>query len=71
MPSEFGNEVDRVFGLPPFQALMENKRRVRRATEAAHMKDPNMFPFMEMEMPKVSLSITLPSLLFFLETIPL
>ncbi|KAJ9671159.1 hypothetical protein PVL29_027239 [Vitis rotundifolia] len=35
VPSEFGNEVDRVSGLPPFQALLENKKKVRRATEAA------------------------------------
>jgi uncharacterized protein YbjT (DUF2867 family) len=35
VPSEFGNEVDRVSGLPPFEALLENKRKVRRATEAA------------------------------------
>ncbi|KAJ9178413.1 hypothetical protein P3X46_010298 [Hevea brasiliensis] len=35
VPSEFGNEVDRVSGLPPFEALLANKRRIRRATEAA------------------------------------
>lgn len=35
MPSEFGNEVDRVSGLPPFEALLANKRKVRRATEEA------------------------------------
>ncbi|XP_031384822.1 isoeugenol synthase 1-like isoform X3 [Punica granatum] len=35
VPSEFGNEVDRVSGLPPFEALLENKRKIRRATEAA------------------------------------
>ncbi|XP_077249336.1 isoeugenol synthase 1-like [Tasmannia lanceolata] len=35
LPSEFGNEVDRVSGLPPFQALLENKKKIRRATEAA------------------------------------
>ncbi|KAL3510634.1 hypothetical protein ACH5RR_030035 [Cinchona calisaya] len=35
VPSEFGNEVDRVSGLPPFEALLNNKRKVRRAIEAA------------------------------------
>ncbi|KAJ9178408.1 hypothetical protein P3X46_010293 [Hevea brasiliensis] len=35
VPSEFGNEVDRVSGLPPFEAILANKRRIRRATEAA------------------------------------
>ncbi|KAJ9178409.1 hypothetical protein P3X46_010294 [Hevea brasiliensis] len=35
VPSEFGNEVDRVSGLPPFEAVLANKRRIRRATEAA------------------------------------
>ncbi|KAL6992937.1 Isoeugenol synthase 1, partial [Sarracenia purpurea var. burkii] len=35
VPSEFGNEVDRVSGLPPFQALLDNKKKIRRATEAA------------------------------------
>ncbi|KAI4330067.1 hypothetical protein MLD38_028375 [Melastoma candidum] len=36
VPSEFGNEVDRVRRtLPPFEALLENKRKIRRATEAA------------------------------------
>ena len=35
VPSEYGNEVDRVSGLPPFEALLENKRKIRRATEAA------------------------------------
>ncbi|KAL5555157.1 hypothetical protein UlMin_037393 [Ulmus minor] len=35
IPSEYGNEVDRVSGLPPFEALLENKRKIRRATEAA------------------------------------
>ncbi|KAJ7957101.1 putative Isoflavone reductase [Quillaja saponaria] len=35
IPSEFGNEVDRVRGLPPFDALLENKRKIRRATEEA------------------------------------
>ncbi|KAK9291736.1 hypothetical protein L1049_019685 [Liquidambar formosana] len=35
VPSEFGNEVDRVSGLPPFEALLDNKRKIRRATEAA------------------------------------
>lgn len=35
VPSEFGNDVDRVSGLPPFQALLDNKKKIRRATEAA------------------------------------
>ncbi|KAJ4837736.1 Isoeugenol synthase 1, partial [Turnera subulata] len=37
VPSEFGNEVDRESqkALPPFEALLENKRKIRRATEAA------------------------------------
>ncbi|PON32299.1 Hopanoid-associated sugar epimerase [Parasponia andersonii] len=35
VPSEYGNEVDRASGLPPFEALLENKRKIRRATEAA------------------------------------
>lgn len=35
VPSEFGNEVDRAKGLPPFQRLLENKKKIRRATEAA------------------------------------
>lgn len=35
VPSEFGNEVDRVSGLPPFEALLANKRKIRRATEEA------------------------------------
>ncbi|KAL2498510.1 NmrA-like negative transcriptional regulator family protein [Abeliophyllum distichum] len=32
---EFGNEVDRVSGLPSFQALLDNKKKIRRATEEA------------------------------------
>ncbi|KAG6662617.1 isoeugenol synthase 1-like [Carya illinoinensis] len=35
VPSEFGNEIDRVSGLPAFEALLENKRKIRRATEEA------------------------------------
>ncbi|KAH7850745.1 hypothetical protein Vadar_002324 [Vaccinium darrowii] len=35
VPSEFGNEVDRVSGLPPFQAILENKKKIRRAKEAS------------------------------------
>ncbi|KAH7859987.1 hypothetical protein Vadar_007929 [Vaccinium darrowii] len=35
VPSEYGNDVDRVRGLPPFQALLDNKKKMRRATEAA------------------------------------
>ncbi|XVE80254.1 hypothetical protein DITRI_Ditri14bG0125000 [Diplodiscus trichospermus] len=37
IPSEFGNEVDRVRGLPPLEALFSNKRKIRRATEAAEI----------------------------------
>nr|XP_011459499.1 PREDICTED: LOW QUALITY PROTEIN: isoeugenol synthase 1-like [Fragaria vesca subsp. vesca] len=35
IPSEFGNEEDRASGLPPFEAMLVNKRKIRRATEAA------------------------------------
>ncbi|XP_021812118.1 isoeugenol synthase 1-like [Prunus avium] len=35
IPSEFGNEVDRISGLPPFEAILDNKRKIRRAIEAA------------------------------------
>nr|Q15GI3.1 RecName: Full=Isoeugenol synthase 1; Short=PhIGS1 [Petunia x hybrida]ABD17322.1 isoeugenol synthase 1 [Petunia x hybrida] len=35
VPSEFGNEVDRVRALPRFQAVLDNKKKIRRATEAA------------------------------------
>ncbi|KAK6150820.1 hypothetical protein DH2020_015752 [Rehmannia glutinosa] len=36
VPSEYGNEVDRVRGaLPPFQKLLDNKKKIRRATEEA------------------------------------
>ncbi|OMP11995.1 NmrA-like protein [Corchorus olitorius] len=36
VPSEFGHEVDKVSGaLPPFEALLANKRKIRRAAEAA------------------------------------
>ncbi|KAF9679115.1 hypothetical protein SADUNF_Sadunf07G0106400 [Salix dunnii] len=35
VPSEFGNEVDRVSGLPPFETMLANKRKIRRASEAA------------------------------------
>ncbi|XP_068664269.1 isoeugenol synthase 1-like [Aristolochia californica] len=35
VPSEYGNEVDRVHGLPPFERLLENKKKIRRAAEAA------------------------------------
>lgn len=35
VPSEFGNEVDRVSGLPPFQAILDNKKKIRRATKEA------------------------------------
>jgi hypothetical protein len=35
IPSDFGIEEDRVSPLPPFQAFLDNKRKVRRAIEAA------------------------------------
>ncbi|XVF75052.1 hypothetical protein PTKIN_Ptkin13bG0158000 [Pterospermum kingtungense] len=36
VPSEYGNEVDRTASaLPPFEALLANKRKIRRAAEAA------------------------------------
>ncbi|XP_022724517.1 isoeugenol synthase 1-like [Durio zibethinus] len=36
VPSEYGNEVDRITSaLPPFEALLANKRKIRRAAEAA------------------------------------
>ena len=36
VPSEYGNEVDRVAdALPPFQALLGHKKKIRRAIEAA------------------------------------
>ncbi|OMO57431.1 NmrA-like protein [Corchorus capsularis] len=35
IPSEFGNEVDRVKALPPLEAVFSNKRIIRRAIEAA------------------------------------
>ncbi|KAB1219423.1 Eugenol synthase 1 [Morella rubra] len=35
LPSDFGCEEDRVIPLPPFQACLEKKRKVRRAIEAA------------------------------------
>lgn len=33
IPSEFGNEVDRVSPLPPYQACCDQKKIIRRATE--------------------------------------
>ncbi|OMO92111.1 NmrA-like protein [Corchorus olitorius] len=35
LPSEFGVEEDRVKGLPPFEACLEKKRKIRRAVEEA------------------------------------
>ncbi|XP_028771182.1 isoeugenol synthase 1-like [Neltuma alba] len=35
VPSEYGNEVDRLQGLRPFEDALENKRKMRRATEEA------------------------------------
>ncbi|XAR73254.1 Isoeugenol synthase [Bertholletia excelsa] len=37
VPSEFGNEVDRVRALPAFQELLDNKKKIRRATQEAHI----------------------------------
>uniref|UniRef100_A0A6N2ME73 NmrA-like domain-containing protein n=1 Tax=Salix viminalis TaxID=40686 RepID=A0A6N2ME73_SALVM len=34
-PSDFGAEEDRVTPLPPFEAFLDKKRKIRRATEAA------------------------------------
>lgn len=33
IPSEFGNEVDRISPLPPFQACCDKKKVIRRAAE--------------------------------------
>ncbi|KAK1360277.1 Isoeugenol synthase 1 [Heracleum sosnowskyi] len=33
IPSEFGNEVDRISPLPPFKAICDKKKQVRRAAE--------------------------------------
>ncbi|KAJ4846974.1 Eugenol synthase 1 [Turnera subulata] len=35
LPSDFGVEEDRITPLPPFEAFLEKKRKIRRATEAA------------------------------------
>ncbi|KAE8655715.1 Isoeugenol synthase 1 [Hibiscus syriacus] len=36
VPSEYGNEVDRpISALPPFEAILANKRKIRRAVEEA------------------------------------
>ncbi|XP_048491656.1 isoeugenol synthase 1-like [Beta vulgaris subsp. vulgaris] len=35
IPSEFGNEADRSTALPPFQAILDKKKKIRRAIEAA------------------------------------
>ncbi|KAK2654076.1 hypothetical protein Ddye_013932 [Dipteronia dyeriana] len=37
LPSDFGCEEDRVTPLPPFNAILENKRKIRRAIEAANI----------------------------------
>ncbi|KAL0437958.1 UNVERIFIED_CONTAM: Eugenol synthase 1 [Sesamum latifolium] len=37
LPSEFGVEEDRVSVLPPFEAFLEKKRKIRRAVEAANI----------------------------------
>lgn len=35
VPSEFGNEADRINALPPFEDVLQKKRKTRRAIEAA------------------------------------
>ena len=35
LPSDFGVEEDRVNPLPPFQAFLDKKRKIRREIEAA------------------------------------
>lgn len=35
MPSDFGCEEDRIRALPPFEAFLEKKRKIRRAIESA------------------------------------
>ncbi|KAL6007747.1 Isoeugenol synthase 1 [Asimina triloba] len=35
VPSEYGNDVDRVTAVPPFQRILDNKKKIRRAVEAA------------------------------------
>jgi hypothetical protein len=35
LPSEFGSEEDRITPLPPFEAFLEKKRKIRRVVEAA------------------------------------
>ncbi|XP_059631923.1 eugenol synthase 1-like [Cornus florida] len=35
IPSDFGCEEDRIIGLPPFQACLDKKKKIRRATEEA------------------------------------
>ncbi|KAL2335892.1 hypothetical protein Fmac_010338 [Flemingia macrophylla] len=35
LPSDFGVEEDRIYPLPPFQAVLDNKRKIRREIEAA------------------------------------
>ncbi|KAK3231309.1 hypothetical protein Dsin_003190 [Dipteronia sinensis] len=37
LPSDFGCEEDRASPLPPFNAILENKRKIRRAIEAANI----------------------------------
>ncbi|KAL7118185.1 hypothetical protein ACP275_03G119900 [Erythranthe tilingii] len=37
LPSDFGVEEDRVSPLPPFEAFLEKKRKIRRAIEAANI----------------------------------
>ncbi|XP_077248733.1 isoeugenol synthase 1-like isoform X2 [Tasmannia lanceolata] len=47
LPSDFGVEVDRIIGLPPFQPINDDKKKIRRATEAAGIPytfvSPNCF----------------------------
>ncbi|GKU97913.1 hypothetical protein SLEP1_g10987 [Rubroshorea leprosula] len=37
VPYEYGNEADRVTALPPFEAMLSNKRKIQRPTKAARL----------------------------------
>ncbi|KAL2520146.1 Isoflavone reductase-like protein P3 [Forsythia ovata] len=37
LPSDFGCEEDKISVLPPFQAFLDNKKKIRRAIEAANI----------------------------------
>ncbi|KAL3719847.1 hypothetical protein ACJRO7_004778 [Eucalyptus globulus] len=40
VPSDFGCEEDKIMPLPPFEEVLEKKRKIRRATEATAMVKP-------------------------------